>query len=209
MGETIVDHDKRVLRNAAVRRREKLHAERSVRAGKDLADQFMTQLQSAASGVTVALYWSMRTEIDTRPLAFLLREIATAIAFPVIHGSGQPLGFRLWTPGDALQRGIFGTREPADTAPEVRPRIVVLPLLAFDREGNRLGYGGGYYDRTLRFLRENGAVKAVGAAYDEQEFPRVPTGPQDEKLDMIVTDRRTLLFDGAPGKGRTKSECVY
>ena len=124
-----------------------------------------------------------------------LDALATAgaqVVLPVMAGADLPLGFREWRAGDELLPGAFGVREPADDARVLTPDIVVAPLLAFDVAGNRLGYGGGYYDRTLRDLRAGGAIIAVGVGYDEQEISSVPGHTGDEILDMIITDRRTL-----------------
>ena len=104
-----------------------------------------------------------------------------------------------WREGDALTEAGFGVREPAG-GDAVTPVILAVPLLAFDDDGNRLGYGGGYYDRTLRSLRTTGDVLAVGVAYDEQEVPCVPIDGRDEPLDLIVTDRRTIAPRAKPKK---------
>jgi 5-formyltetrahydrofolate cyclo-ligase len=104
--------------------------------------------------------------------------------------------FRAWRPGDALVAAGFGTQEPAADRPEVRPDIVLAPLLACDERGWRLGYGGGYYDRTLRRLRGDGAVLAVGVGYDEQVVAAVPHEDFDEPLDWIATDARLIRCAG-------------
>ncbi len=109
---------------------------------------------------------------------------------------GPSLIFRIWTPGAPLKRAKFGLQEPGDECPEVQPELVLVPLLGFDRKGNRLGYGAGYYDAGLRRLRSQGPVTAIGVAFDEQEFPDIPHGPQDERLDMILTPSRTLICGG-------------
>ncbi|PKP70572.1 MAG: 5-formyltetrahydrofolate cyclo-ligase, partial [Alphaproteobacteria bacterium HGW-Alphaproteobacteria-4] len=108
-------------------------------------------------------------------------------AAPVILGRGQPLGFRAWAPGVAMQRGQFGALIPAAGA-WLTPRVLIVPLLAFDARGYRLGYGGGYYDRTLAALRARGPVTAIGFAFAAQQVPEVPTEATDEKLDLLVTD---------------------
>ena len=111
---------------------------------------------------------------------------------PVMEGPHEALVFREWRPGDVLVPGMFGVEEPAADAPALTPDIVVTPLLAFDAAGNRLGYGGGFYDRTLRGLRARYNTLAIGGAYDEQEFPTLPVHTGDAVLDMIITDRRIL-----------------
>jgi 5-formyltetrahydrofolate cyclo-ligase len=103
--------------------------------------------------------------------------------------------FRGWRHGDALESGPFGTAHPPARAPLVEPDTLLLPLIAFDAGGNRLGYGAGYYDRTVAALRRQRKMLVVGLAYDEQEVPEVPVGAHDQRLDGIVTDRRTLWFE--------------
>ena len=100
-----------------------------------------------------------------------------------------------WRPGEPLRTAAFGLSEPADGTPAV-PHAVVAPLLAFDRTGARLGYGGGYYDRTLGGLRAAGQVFAVGAAYAAQETARIPVAPGDEPLDAVITESGTVPVAG-------------
>jgi 5-formyltetrahydrofolate cyclo-ligase len=109
------------------------------------------------------------------------------VGVPVIIGSGKPLEFHRWTPEGEMQEGPFGASIPVSTV-RVVPQIVILPLLAFDASGHRLGYGGGFYDRTLQALRAAGSVHAVGFAYDAQVVEQVPTEATDQPLDAIVTD---------------------
>ncbi len=104
----------------------------------------------------------------------------------------QPLHFRAFQPGDALEKGPFGLSEPAAQSPEGRPAIVFAPLAAFDRRGVRLGYGGGIYDATLKTLRAAGPVTAIGLAYTLQECEAIPAEPHDQRLDFILTERETI-----------------
>lgn len=142
-----------------------------------------------AAGVAVSVYWPMRNEMDVRPLLAALADLGCAIALPVVMGKGQPLIFRRWRPGTALQPGAFGLSEPGPDQPEATPSVVFAPLLAFDRRGNRIGWGAGFYDRTLAGLRARGPVTAVGVAYAAQEQDAVPAGPHDQPLDWIATER--------------------
>ena len=148
--------------------------------------------RSLAPGIVVSLYRTMRDEIDVGPLGEALAARGVVAALPVMQGADAPLAFRSWCAGDAMDDAAFGVREPVG-GKTVAPDILAVPLLAFDSLGRRLGYGGGYYDRTLRSLRTAGDVLAVGVAYDEQETVSVPVDDRDETLDMIVTDRRAIV----------------
>ena len=179
--------EKQALRRRAQSVRATAHAARSEAASTALAEMFCRTLADRLAESAVALYWPMRDEIDVRPLITRLAEMAVRMT-----GATDPLTFRAWVPGDALIAAAFGVQEPAASAPRVIPDIVAVPLLAVDAVGNRLGYGGGYYDRTLRDLRSCGKIVAVGVAYDEQEFAAVPRHTGDEILDMVITDRRVV-----------------
>jgi len=169
-----------------------VHAQESAAAATHLCSRFFDAVGDRLTGSVVSLYWPMRTEMDVRPLMAELLEKWVQVALPVIDGEDFPLKFRAWSPGDELVATEFGVMEPSNLAPELRPDIVTVPLLGFDRYGTRLGYGGGYYDRTLADLREQGEVIAIGVAYDEQECPVIPIDGGDESLDMVVTDRRII-----------------
>ena len=157
-------------------------------AARHAARVFMSEIP-LPDGAVVALYFPINDELDTEPLAAALAEKGVSIALPVTQGKKKPLLFRRYAPGDALVRGAYGEQTPDETAGAVTPAIVVAPLLAFTREGDRLGYGGGYYDRTLAALRRDGAVLAVGYAYGAQEVDALPPDPLDERLDWVVTER--------------------
>ena len=131
-------------------------------------------------------YWPMPTEIDPRP-ALEAAARHGPVALPVVEGPGRPLAFRRWVPGAALVPGGFGTQVP-ETPEEVVPEVLVVPCLAFTARGERLGYGGGFYDRTLAGLRARGPVTAIGFAFAAQRVEALPTEPTDERLDLIVTE---------------------
>ena len=149
--------------------------------GRALAD-FVPPL--IPPGATVAGFWPLAGEIDVRPLMIALGEAGHVLALPHTPPRGQPLTFHRWQPGEALQPGRFGTMVP--NGPAVTPTVLLVPLLAFDRRGHRLGYGGGYYDRTIAALP--GAV-TIGCAFAAQESPAVPSGPTDMPLDRVATER--------------------
>lgn len=139
-------------------------------------------------GAVIGGFWPMGSEIDTRPLLGALHARGHRIALPFTPPRGQPLIFRPWSPGTAMARGPMGTQHPAE-GEALTPQWLIIPLLAFDRTGARLGYGGGYYDRTLALLR--GAI-AIGVAYAAQEIDQVPIGPNDIRLEAIATERELI-----------------
>ncbi|MEQ8354693.1 MAG: 5-formyltetrahydrofolate cyclo-ligase [Kiloniellaceae bacterium] len=182
-----VQDEKRVLRRAAKAARAVAAAGQSG-AGLALCRHFLARVPLPA-GAVVSGYWPLGDEIDPRPLMEALSGRGHALALPVIRAAGEPLDFRAWRPGDALEAAGFGTRQPRAQAAELRPRILLVPLLAFDAAGYRLGYGGGFYDRSLALLRRLGDTLAVGLAFSAQQVARVPREATDEPLDLVVTER--------------------
>jgi len=136
----------------------------------------------------IAAYIPIHSEIDVWPLMRALADAGHSLALPCIKRKAHPLKFRRFALGDKLRRGAFGTREPMRDVKVVTPDIVLLPLLAYARDGCRLGYGGGFYDRTLQSLRASGEIFACGVAYSGQEVPTLPTDQYDEKLDGVLTE---------------------
>ncbi len=152
----------------------------------------LSELLAGHRGVPLAGYVPIRTEID--PLAAMAEASAYGpVGVPVIQGAGQPLQFSQWEPDLPLRDGPFGARVPMVDAWMV-PQIVIVPLVAFDRRGGRLGYGGGFYDRTLEGLRARGPVLAVGFAFAAQEAEALPLEETDQPLDMIVTEAGVISF---------------
>jgi len=156
-------------------------------AGPRLAARFIAAVEPAV-GQVVSVFWPLAGEIDTLPLMTALSERGCQVALPAMQGAGLPLIFRCWQPGDSLVPAGFGTQEPAAEKALADPSLLAVPLLAFDRAGYRLGYGGGFYDRTLARLRAAAPRRSVGIALAAQEVPAVPRGPHDERLDYIVTE---------------------
>ena len=171
---------KAAARTAAFARRKIAHASAAGTAG------ILSEVLAGYRGVPVAGYSPMRTEID--PLPAMAEAAAHGpVAMPVIIAAGQPLRFRVWSPGCDMIPGEFGATIPAQ-GEWLEPEIVIVPLVAFDRQGGRLGYGGGFYDRTLEQLRARRATMAVGFAYAAQEDSGLPLEPTDQPLDLIVTE---------------------
>ena len=184
---------KATLRREVLARRRAAHAGKGACAGRDLRARVIAEIQS--QGKIIAGYWPLGDEIDPRPTLIALGEAGGQIALPAVAGQGLVLIFRGWRNGDALESGPFGTAHPPSRAPLVEPDTLLLPLIAFDAKGNRLGYGAGYYDRTVAALRKRRKILVVGVAYDEQEVADVPVTAHDQRLDGMITDRRTLWFE--------------
>lgn len=168
-------------------------------AAQALKNQTISQLTSQnllKDGVIIAGYRALTSELDPALALGALQEAGTTVALPVTGEPGEPLIFRVWRTGDPLAMGRFGTLEPAVTAPQVEPDVVLTPLLAFDAQGNRLGFGGGYYDRTLAELRQSRtkgkSIVAYGVGFDQQEVPQVPTNALDARLDGVLTPSRFI-----------------
>ena len=177
---------KRQLRAEAKARRAHLSvAERS--AGAAAVATHGLGFLSPVGPAVVSGFLAIAEEIDPAPLLERLDREGWRVSLPVMLGKGQPLLFRAWSPGAPLRTVMWGIREPDDTAPTVEPDVVLVPLLAFDRGGHRLGYGGGFYDRTLRQLRQRKPVVALGLAFGAQEVDAVPHLDYDERLDWVLT----------------------
>ncbi|KPQ08194.1 MAG: 5-formyltetrahydrofolate cyclo-ligase YgfA [Rhodobacteraceae bacterium HLUCCA12] len=181
-----IDAEKVAVRKAAFAARRRAH-------GQGLDAPAQAHLRQALAGHEAAVlagYMPIRSEIDPIPV---MAAHTGPVALPVIVGPGQALAFHRWQPDCAMIEGPFGARIPADAVP-IRPEIVIVPLVAFDARGFRLGYGGGFYDRTLAGLRATGPVLALGFAYDAQEIARVPVDAFDQPLDAIVTETGIRRF---------------
>jgi 5-formyltetrahydrofolate cyclo-ligase len=133
----------------------------------------------------------IRTEIDPLPAMRALHGAGARLCVPVIAGAGQPLDFREWTPDCTLVEGPFKAMVP-ETGPWLTPDTLIVPLVGFDRALNRLGYGGGFYDRTLARLRASGGARAIGFAFAAQELPHIPAEATDQPLDAVVTEHGCL-----------------
>ena len=162
-------------------------------AGVRLAEHFLRDVPAIPA--VVAGFWPLAGEIDMTKLLLALAERGHVLALPVTTVRGSALVFRQWAAGQALRPGRFGTQHP--DGPELRPDMVLVPLLAFDRQGGRLGYGGGYYDRTLKLLP--GAAR-IGCGFAAQEVHAVPQGPDDQRLDAVATELGVIMCRPA-GKG--------
>ena len=147
-------------------------------------------------GAAVSGFSAIADEIDPKPLLLLLSGLGHPLSLPTMQGKGRPLVFRAWTPGDEMAPAVWGISEPLPTRKPVTPDIVLVPLLAFEKRGHRLGYGGGFYDRTLAELRRTKTIIAVGLAYDEQRLDAVPHLDYDQPLDWVLTPSGPLKCVG-------------
>lgn len=179
---------KAALRQSAAAARAAVHDRDGAAAAEALAQHGMALLGERRFR-SVAGYWPMRSEMDIRPLLGALADTGREIALPVVLDLGQALEFRRWRPGAALATGRFGTAHPSSSARILEPDIVLVPLLAFDDRHHRLGYGAGFYDRTLAELRARKKLLAVGVAYSAQRVAEVPVGSTDAALDLVLTER--------------------
>jgi 5-formyltetrahydrofolate cyclo-ligase len=181
---TTLSEEKAALRRAALARRKAAHAQ-----GLDAAAQAVLSAHLLPwAGRPLAGYLPIRTEIDPTPV---MAGWEGPVGVPVVEGAGRPLRFRAWRPGSRMVEGRFGVLVP-ETGEEIVPDVVIVPLAAFDHRGVRLGYGGGFYDRTLAVLKAAAEVHAVGFAYAAQEDPLLPSEATDMPLDAVVTERGVL-----------------
>jgi 5-formyltetrahydrofolate cyclo-ligase len=178
--------EKRAERTRALTRRAAAHARHGAAAGEALARHGLGFLALPPS-VVVSGFAAIRDEIDPAQLLARLAGEGHRLALPVMQGKGRPLQFRAWAPGDAVASAHWGIAEPLSDKPEVYPDVVLVPLLAFDVHGYRLGYGGGFYDRSLQSLRAKKPIIAVGIGYDELRIDAVPHLDYDERLDWVLT----------------------
>lgn len=142
----------------------------------------------------VGAYRAMGSEMNPSPLVRRLSAAGAQVALPVAHDRHAPLEYRIWDEAAALEPDAFGVPSPLLSAPRARPDLVIVPLLGFDRQGRRLGQGGGTYDRTLANLRASGRVFVLGLAYAVQETDEIPWESHDERLDAVLTEAAYLEF---------------
>ena len=182
---------KRLARSKATLTRIDVHEIAKHGAGAALAARGLPVARKPPNDV-ISAFHSFDTEISTFELFDKLVADGWTTALPVVVAKNTPLVFRQWAPGDALVLGRWNIKVPPEEAPEVLPDVLLVPLLAFDRKGFRLGYGGGFYDRTLEKLRALKKVTAIGIAYAGQEVDAVPYEEFDQRLDWIITEKESF-----------------
>jgi 5-formyltetrahydrofolate cyclo-ligase len=184
--------EKAALRETALARRDALPAEARKQAAETIAARpFPVTLPE---GVIVSGYSPIRSELNPWPLMRALSQRAAGFALPVVRRRGEPLVMRAWSFGAPLVSGVWGIREPGPEAEEVFPDILLVPLAAFDRTGQRIGYGAGHYDRTIAGLRAMKPALAIGLAFAAQEIDRVPATAFDARLDLVLTEHKVFDF---------------
>ncbi len=184
-------HPKAVLRSEALARRRAAQSIDPAAFAAHLAEAGAELVAAFRPGI-VSAYFALRDEASTLPLLEALSEAGILTALPITGARGTALVFRLWRPGDAVVEGKMGISEPSPAAAEVAPDLLFVPLAAFDRTGHRIGYGAGYYDRTLAALRARKKILAVGVAYASQETARVPHESHDQRLDFVLTEHELI-----------------
>jgi 5-formyltetrahydrofolate cyclo-ligase len=186
---------KSVIRKDAILRRDALPAAERAKAAEIIATRPFPVAMNA--GMIVSGFMPLKTEINPLPLMRSLAAQGARLALPAIDGRGKPLIMRAFAFGDELASGQWGIREPKADTPDVAPDVLLVPLLAFDRTGHRIGYGAGYYDMTIAGLRAMKPVVAVGIAFAAQEIGEVPVTPRDARLDLVLTEREIIDLRGA------------
>ena len=183
---------KAALRREAFARRKRAHEARAEATPKATAN-LLAHIGQVAPAAVISGYRPIRTEIDPSSAMEALCAAGARLSVPVIEGAGKPLTFREWTPGCQMVEGAFGAEVP-ESGDWLTPEIVIVPMVGFDRTGHRIGYGGGFYDRTLEGLRARGQVCAIGFAYAAQQGPDLPAEATDHRLDALVTEDGVLEF---------------
>ena len=197
MDEAAARARKEQLRAEAKAKRAGIAPEAAAAAARAARDRVLAA-KLVPAGAVVSGYWPIAGEFDPRPLMEALAASGHRLCLPVVAERGRPLAFRVWAPGDALERTGFGLSVPRREAPAAIPAFLIVPLLAFDRRGHRLGYGAGYYDRTIAGLRaRRESIFALGVGFASQETAEVPALPHDERLDAVATE--AYLIETAKG----------
>jgi len=189
-----IEEAKAALRNRAHTTRAAILNSTRTDAARAVAEHFFNAVP-LKPGEIVAGYWRIKDEMDCQPILVRLMDSFQPVCLPVVVGDEEPLELRLWEQGAPLYEAGFGTLAPSELAPRVEPDVILMPLLGFDKRGTRLGYGGGYYDRTLATFSKKPLL--VGLAFAAQELDRIPREAHDVPLDAIVTEAGVRHFGAA------------
>lgn len=188
-----IDETKKKARSEAAEVRKRAAAE-NPHAGDQLRDQILNNAIQLGLSLPyhVSVFLPIGSEIDTLPTMRMLADLGHITALPVVMGKDRPLIFRKWFVDEKLVPGSFGISEPLSSEPEIIPEVLLVPMLAFDTQGYRLGYGGGFYDRTIEKLEQDAAITTVGVAFSAQQVDTVPRGPHDRPLQWIATENKVI-----------------
>lgn len=194
MADLNIEDAKAALRRQAHAGRAALSAEERADASAVVAAYFFDQIAYEPEQV-IAGYWPIRDELDCQRILVRLLDGGQTVVLPVVAGDDAPLDLRVWEADAPLYEAGFGTLAPSDLAPRARPSLMLVPLLGFDKSGTRLGYGGGYYDRTLATLKARPML--IGLAFAAQELDHIPRESHDVPLDAVITENGVRFFEGA------------
>ncbi|PXA92919.1 5-formyltetrahydrofolate cyclo-ligase [Nostoc sp. 3335mG] len=186
-----IEAEKAQLRQEARRRRAALDPDFRSEASNAVSFHFFDKVAFTPEDA-IAGYWRIRDEVDCRPILVRLMDGGQTVVLPVVTGPDEPLEFRVWASDAPLYEAGFGTLAPSDLAPRRAPDLILVPLLGFDSMGTRLGYGGGYYDRTLAALGRRPML--VGLAFAAQQLPTIPRARHDVALDAVITEEGATFF---------------
>jgi 5-formyltetrahydrofolate cyclo-ligase len=192
--EALIGEEKAIIRRDAMTRRNALPPDLRAQAAEAIATRPFPL--DVTPDTIVSGFMPLKSEISPLPLLRKLAALGATLALPAIAGRGQPLIMRAFAFGDELDTGQWGIREPKPEKREVVPDIMLVPLLAFDREGRRIGYGAGYYDMTIAKFRAGKDAVALGVAFAAQEIADVPVTERDARLDLVLTERETIDLRG-------------
>jgi 5-formyltetrahydrofolate cyclo-ligase len=191
MAEEAMDAAKAALRRDAHARRAAIPPDARTEHAASIAGLFFQHIAYGPDDV-IAGYWRIRDETDCKPILIRLMDNGQKVVLPVVAGEDAPLDLRLWEADAPLYEAGFGTLAPSDLAPRAAPDLILVPLLGFDGKGTRLGYGGGYYDRTIAALEKKPLL--VGLAFSAQEFDEIPREAHDVPLDAVITEEGVRFF---------------
>jgi 5-formyltetrahydrofolate cyclo-ligase len=195
LADARVEEAKAALRTKARANRAAILNSTRSDAARTAAEHFFRAVTLKPADV-VAGYWRIKDEMDIQPILVRLMDTFQPVCLPVVLGDEEPLELRLWEQGAPLYEAGFGTLAPSELAPRVEPDVVLMPLLGFDKRGTRLGYGGGYYDRTLERLSKR--PRLIGIAYAAQELEDIPREAHVVPLDTVITEMGARHFEHVP-----------
>lgn len=185
----LLERKGQVRRHALEKRRSANSAEANIKA----TDHLYEFLSQKPKDTIVSGYMAIRTEINPLPALTRLSGTGMQVCLPIIQGRGKPLLFRAWTPDSPMIEGDFGALIPRG-GDYLTPDVLIVPLVAFDANGHRMGYGGGFYDRTLEDLRSRKPISAAGFAFEGQRADVLPCEPTDQPLDLVITENGVRHF---------------